>query len=161
MDFCKNCGARLTPDADRCAVCGAPRVYDAPPCSPDPEPAVPQPEPSLPPCPPPVPDPLPPAPPKGTPTPHYCREPEETDATPSIEWYFGMLLLFVIPVIGLVAMLCFSFLPGCSQRQRNLARACLLLTLMIAALISIAVLLVTIALGSWQRAMLYAYYGIS
>ena len=150
MDFCKNCGARLMPDADRCAVCGAPRAYDAPPCSPDPEPAVPQPEPPLPPC-----------PPKGASAPHYCREPEETDATPSIEWYFGMLLLFVIPVIGLVAMLCFSFLPGCSQRQRNLARACLLLTLMIAALISIAVLLVTIALGSWQRAMLYAYYGIS
>ena len=40
-------------------------------------------------------------------------------------------------------------------------RACLLLALMIAALISITVLLVTIALGSWQRAMLYAYYGIS
>ena len=31
----------------------------------------------------------------------------------------------------------------------------------VVSLISIAVLLVTIALGSWQRAMLYAYYGIS
>ena len=47
--------------------------------------------------------------------------------------------------------------PAAAEPGKSLSA----LTLMIAALISIAVLLVTIALGSWQRAMLYAYYGIS
>lgn len=158
MEFCKHCGARLLPGADHCTVCGAP-------CG---QPADTTPEP-LPPVPAAQPAPAEPVPPvqepghpggEGAPSPCYCREPESHADQPSVWWYFGMLLLFAVPVIGLVAMLCFSFLPGCSKAQHNLARACLLLALLLAAVIAIGILLATLLLGSWQRAILYSYYGL-
>ena len=45
--------------------------------------------------------------------------------------YLGTLLLFLIPVAGLVVMLCFAFGRGIHPAKRNLARACLMLTLIL------------------------------
>lgn len=178
MNFCNKCGARLVPGVDRCPVCGAPCVPPVPPARP-PEGAVPEagpqqpgpvyaqsPQPARPMPPPPVQS-APPQPGAQAPQasqapqgPRYCAEPQTPGEVPSVWWYFGMMLLFIVPVVGLVAMLCFSFLPGCSPQQRNLARAGLLLTLILAAALAIGLFLFTLLMGSVQQMMLYSYYGL-
>lgn len=150
MNFCKHCGARLTPGADHCPVCGAawgPSANGGPEAFPAARPEPPRPAPSC-----------PGGQEPSAPVPRYCGEKDGAEEAPSVWWYFGMLLLFAVPVAGLVAMICFSFLPGCSPRQRNLARACLLLALVLAAVLAIGLLIFTLLLGSWQRTMLYSYY---
>lgn len=172
MEFCNNCGARLIPGADHCPACSASCVPPVPPVQ-QPEVTMPQagpqpagpvyaqaPQPARPTPQPPV-QPAPPQPRAQAPQgPRYCAEPQESGEVPSVWWYFGMLLLFAVPVVGLVAMLCFSFLPGCTPRQRNLARASLLLALLLAAVIAIGIFLFTLLLGSMQQAIFYSYYGL-
>lgn len=157
MEFCKQCGARLLPGVGHCTVCGAPcgQPADTTPEPPFPVPAA-QPAPDVPVST--VQEPSRPGQEDAF-SPCYCRDPQPHADQPSMWWYFGMLLLFAVPVVGLVAMLCFAFLPGCSKTQHNLARACLLLTLLLTAVIAIGILLATLLLGGWQRALMYSYYG--
>ena len=73
--------------------------------------------------------------------------------------YLGTLLLFLIPVAGLVVMLCFAFGRGFHPAKRNLARACLMLTLILVTLLAVAVFLLALAGAAANQLIFYYMYG--
>ena len=73
--------------------------------------------------------------------------------------YLGTLLLFLIPVAGLVVMLCFAFGRGIHPAKRNLARACLMLTLILVTLLAVAVFLLALAGAAANQLIFYYMYG--
>lgn len=131
MEFCKNCGLLLPAGADRCPQCGAP----VPPASP----ARPQ-----------------GAPEAGQP---FYGEPETARAGMSTAGYLGCLVLFLIPVVGLILMLVWSLDSGRHPARRNLARAYLIRTLILAALFFVVVsLLLLVASVTVSYPAYYPYY---
>ena len=95
--FCKSCGVKLDDGATVCSSCGAPVSAER----------------SV----------TPPVPPH-IPTPPF---PEKkvipAEYTPVSPWgYFGLQLLFSIPVVGLVFLIIFSF-NGSNLNRRNFARS--------------------------------------
>lgn len=111
MEFCSNCGLLLPAGADRCPQCGAP----VPPVAPLSRPQT------------------------GPEHPFYAGAREEARAGMSTAGYLGCLVLFAIPVVGLILMLVWSLDRGRHPARRNLARAYLIRTLILAALFFVAV----------------------
>lgn len=164
MKFCSHCGARVMPGMTRCPACGylllAP---DAPAPDPSPEAAdgkTPDAEPDA--------DagtpaagprsPAPDAPAAEDRPPRYAHPAGALPGLTSAE-YLGTLLLFLIPVAGLVAMLCFAFGRGIHPAKRNLARACLMLTLILVTLLAVAVFLLALAGAAANQLIFYYIYG--
>lgn len=111
MEFCSNCGLLLPAGADRCPQCGAP----VPPTVPLSRPQA------------------------GPEHPFYAGAREEARAGMSTAGYLGCLVLFAIPVVGLILMLVWSLDHGRHPARRNLARAYLIRTLILAAIFFVAV----------------------
>ena len=116
--FCKNCGAELKEDARFCQSCGS-TVQEEQPVAVAEEPVAPQPAPqSVPVC--------------EAPRPTPVFLPEEN--RPLSPWaYFGLQILFAIPIVGFIFLIIFSFNNG-NINRRNFARSywCgLLITLII------------------------------
>lgn len=146
--FCTNCGATLDDDAVFCPECGA--RFDAAPAPEEvktaPQPgeakSAAQPETAAPqqtaaPAPAPVPVPVPePAP---------AAEPAQRSKEVSTAGFFWLMLVFAIPVIGLIVMLVFAFIVK-NKNLRHFARACLI-WILVALILSLIALLVLKLLG--------------
>lgn len=130
MDFCPKCGMTLRPGAFVCPRCGAPIPYDAPaegsalplyaasPAAPEPPAAGPV------------------SSPVGRPFYQVESEPPPAGAL-TTGGYLLCLLLFNIPIAGLIAALVFAFGGTPDRARRDLARAQLLLWLIIAGLAAV------------------------
>lgn len=172
MEFCPHCGARILPGMARCESCGAP-IGSEPPVPPVPEaapsPAEPWQQPAGPerpggqgpapagPCPPEDEGAGDAPPARG---PKYARSVREEDGPLSVSACLGTLLLFLIPVVGLVIMCCFANGRGIPAGRRNLARACLLLAVAFLFLLALARLLMLFFGGMAQQAVYNAYFGL-
>ena len=125
--LCTNCGAALDDDAVFCPECGT-RTDAAPtPEAAAPEAAAPAPDPAPAPAPQPAPGPA----------------PEMRSKEISTAGYFWLMLLFAIPVIGLIALLIFAFAVK-NKNLRNLARAFLIWIIVALVLSVIAFILMKI-----------------
>ncbi|MGN0975287.1 MAG: zinc-ribbon domain-containing protein [Gemmiger sp.] len=146
MEFCIYCGAMLPDGAARCPACGREPAAAMPPSgvpqtpqsdgSPDvpagdSAPTVIRPEGSAP---------LPPT--NGTP--RYSPPPQEL----STGGYLGSLLLFMIPVVGLILMLVWSFSANVKPERKKLARAYLIRTAIVAAAGLVLVLILSVLLST-------------
>jgi len=104
--FCTTCGAELNPDAAFCTNCGA---SGSAPAAPEPQPTVwTQPIQTAPPAPPPPAAPVVPT-----------EEPVGTGT------FFGLMLLFALPIIGQLACIIMCFVPK-RKSLRSFARATLI-----------------------------------
>ena len=133
MKFCSHCGARVMPGMTRCPACGY--LLLAPDASPAPDAPAAEDRPPL-----------------------YAHPAGALPGLTSAE-YLGTLLLFLIPVAGLVVMLCFAFGRGIHPAKRNLARACLMLTLILVTLLAVAVFLLALAGAAANQMIFYYMYG--
>ena len=174
MEFCPVCGARILPGMTRCESCGAivsPSPAPAPvqDCAPGedsrqaapaseagPAGGQPAPQPSAQ-----GPDGAEPegetAPAAG---PKYAASVREEEGPLSVTACLGTLLLFLIPVVGLVIMFCYSCGQGIPAGRRNLARACLLLTVAFLFLLVLAQLTGILFSGMVRQAVYSAYFGL-
>lgn len=92
--------------------------------------------------------------------PQYPAAGEKEDGSLSTAACLSTLLLFLIPVAGLVVMLCYVYGRGIPEGRRNLARACLLLTVLLLLLLVLVQLAVLAVGGIARQAMLYSWYGV-
>ncbi len=100
-----------------------------------------------------------PQPPQGAAEHPFYMEQEPPRAGMSTAGYLGCLVLFVIPVVGLIFMLVWSLDSGRHPARRNLARAYLIRTLILAALFFVVVsLLLLVASVSVSYPVYYPYY---
>lgn len=126
MRFCKNCGRfAADPALTHCPKCGTPLPAEPP------RPLPPQPDAPQEPC----------APRYQSPTPN----------APSTIEYFFTLLVFSIPVVGLVLLVVWSFSTHNSDAQRNLSRAYLLRKLLAAVLLILAAVAVALFVVSMMN----------
>ena len=126
--LCTNCGAALDDDAVFCPECGT-RTDAAP--APEEKPAAEAPAPAPAPAPGPAPQPAP------------GPAPETRSKEISTAGYFWLMLLFAIPVIGLIALLIFAFAVK-NKNLRNFARAILIWIIVALVLSVIAFILMKI-----------------
>lgn len=138
MEFCSNCGLLLPAGADRCPQCGAPVPPTAPLVRPDAGQSGQT---------------------AGPAHPFYAGAKEEARAGMSTAGYLGCLVLFAIPVVGLILMLVWSLDHGRHPARRNLARAYLIRTLILSAIffVVVAVLLFAASLTA-PYIYYYPYY---
>jgi hypothetical protein len=151
MSICRKCGNVLPQNAAVCPYCGTPAALQQPPC-PNPQ----RPAPQAPGCPPqasypvqqpPYTAPQPPVP-QGACPPPPCSAvyppltPAEPDGGLSTAQYFWMLVLFALPIIGLVFMFYWAFGKDAAPARRRLSRAFLIKT---AVTLGIAV----VTIGLW------------
>lgn len=129
LRFCKNCGLLLPHDADRCPQCGAPA----------PAPALPQ----------------------GPAAPRYdAPDCPREDAVPAMSQTATTvaMLLFAIPVVGLVLALVWSFGGTQDPARKRLARAQLIRTLVVAAVVALFVLVAALVFSAVVRSQMAYYY---
>lgn len=185
MKLCANCGNSLPAGASFCPVCGAPASPDRP-ASPAGEAASSRPEAGAPsageePVPPPAGEGTPPsgtgaghisftepsggtadpaAPPGFSGEPRYgAVAPQQPDGGLTTAQYFWTLVLFSVPVAGLIPMVYWSFGSTASPARRRLARASLIRAgvLTVVGVLAAAVLAFhALRLG---RSLLYGWYG--
>ena len=130
MRYCKNCGLLAPHGADRCPQCGAPLPADRP-TAPAPDAQA---------------------------GPHY--EPaSEAPQVPAMDFAptLGTLVLFMIPIVGFVMMLVWSFADATDTARRRLARAYLVRTLIVACLIALLLLVGAFSLAGLAHSMYYAW----
>ena len=177
MEFCPVCGARILPGMTRCESCGAivsssPAPNPAQDCAPGEDsrqgvPAAPEAGPG---CGQPAVQPAMEGPAGETPGPEgevppaagpkYAPSVREEDGPLSVTACLGTLLLFLIPVVGLVIMFCYSCGQGIPAGRRNLARACLLLTVAFLFLLVLVQLTGILLGGMVQQAVYSSYFGL-
>lgn len=131
---CSSCGAEMAENVKFCTQCGTP-APKAPPVQPAPAPAQP-----VPPAQParPVPPPIPPKYAKA-----YAPIPPENK--PLSPWaYYGLQLLFSIPLVGFICLIVFSLDDG-NINRRNFARSywCSLIISLVVLIVVIVLLLIT------------------
>ena len=121
--FCKNCGAQISEGATSCSACGT-AVTPAPQTSIPTPPKAPIPQVTIP-----------------KPASTYTIPAEYKPLSP---WaYFGLNILFSIPVIGFIFLLVFTF-SGANINRRNYARSfwCYLLVAVIVAIVFLVLYLI-------------------
>lgn len=111
--ICKNCGKELTDNMMFCAECGTKVVEDVKP--------APQPTPQV--APQPKPQPQTASQPKPAPQPTVGAE--KTNKVVGLGAYFGLIVLYAIPVIGFIACIIMAFVPK-NKNIKNFARAMLI-----------------------------------
>ena len=159
--FCRNCGKELPENAKFCNQCGQ-KIGDAEPVTtPAPEPIV-IPEPVV------IPEPEP----KQYTYHAYGRaqnEPQQPNAAPEIPpeyrplspWaYFGYSLLFMIPIVGFILLIVFSFVGG-NINRRNFARSywCGLILALAILLILIVLVFVGVLRGPFEAVVFWIRSG--
>lgn len=127
MKICPCCGQLLAEDIQFCTACGCPLTEAAAAerfaAEAEAAPEPPQPE----------------AAPQQPSGPYYAPVlPQQPDGGLTTAQYFWTMVLFAIPVVGLVFMLYWSFGSTCSPAKRRFARASLIKTGIMAAIFSIA-----------------------
>ncbi len=140
---CKICGAENVENATMCSNCGAPLSVEQPafiPVPPQAQPYIPTPQ-----------NPVPEA---------LVRKEIPEENKPLSPWaYFGLQLLFSIPVVGFIFLIVFSC-SGANINRRNFARSywCALLVAAILVVIYLLIMLIFVVLAggsmeSFGRAM--------
>ena len=131
MYFCKNCGRLAHPGETCCPKCGAAHVQPAPAATAPGAPAAPQ--------------------------YHPAEEPQEQDV-PALGFgnTLGTLVIFAIPLVGFIMMLVWSFSDSPDSARKRLARAYLVRTLIIAAIIALLFLVGALSLAAVSRSLYYA-----
>ena len=124
--ICKHCGTELNPDAKFCLGCGAPAEAPAAPVPPFVPPVAPIPTVVV-----------------QNPAPQTMNEDSLPERfRPLSGWaYFGLQLLFAIPIVGFIFLIVFSF-NGSNINRRNFARSywCALLVFGVIALVVLIIL---------------------
>lgn len=142
--FCKHCGLLLPAHQTVCPRCGAPASRPAtPPEQPSPlyEAAPPRQESQQ--------------PPEG---PRYAFSRRERGPM-GLVGYLGSLLLFAIPLVGLIFMLIWSISERVRPERHRLAQAYLIRTVILSALLLVAALVFSAVMSSMvYRAVYYPYY---
>ncbi len=130
MYFCKNCGRLAHPGEACCPKCGVAHVQPAPAATAPGAPAAPQ--------------------------YHPAEEPQEQDV-PALGFgsTLGTLVVFDIPLVGFIMMLVWSFAGSPDSARQRLARAYLVRTLIIAAVISLLLLLGALGLTTVSHSLYY------
>lgn len=97
----------------------------------------------------------------GAPAPVYTAVPEDTTPLKTAD-YFLMLLLFSLPLVGLILMIVWSFSSGTNVNRRNLCRASLIwYAIGVVLSILLTVLLIAVfgyAAGALESMTAYPYY---
>lgn len=128
MYFCKNCGRLAHPGEDRCPKCGTPHAQ-----------------------------PIHAAAPAGPAAPQY-HPAEEKPEVPALGFgsTLGTLVVFAIPLVGFIMMLVWSFADAPDSARQRLARAYLVRTLIVAAVIALLFLLGALGLATVSHSLYYA-----
>lgn len=140
--FCKHCGLLLPAHETVCPRCGTPASLPAasPARPPLYEPAAPK-------------DSRPPA---GSPR---YEAPRRERGPMGVAGYFGSLLLFAVPVMGLIFMLIWSISERVRPERHRLAQAYLIRTVIFSALLLVAALVFSAVMSNMAyRMMYYPYY---
>lgn len=129
MYFCKNCGRMALPGEHCCPKCGVPHAEP-----PRTESA-----------------------PAGPAAPQYHQATEETPDVPALGFgsTLGTLVVFAIPLVGFIMMLVWSFSDTPDSARQRLARAYLVRTLIVAAIVALLFLLGALGVATVFR---HAYY---
>lgn len=130
MYFCKNCGRLAHPSETCCPKCGAAHVQPAPAAS------------------------------AAGPTAlqyHPAEDAPEQDV-PALGFgsTLGTLVIFAIPLVGFIMMLVWSFSDSPDSARKRLARAYLVRTLIIAAIIALLFLIGALSLAAVSHSLYYA-----
>ena len=128
LRFCKNCGLLLPHDADHCPQCGTPAPAAVRAAAPQPGQAAPL---------------------------YEADEPEERIPAMSQADTTITMLLFAIPLVGLILALVWSFSDAPDNARKRLARAYLTRTLIVAAVIAALLLLGAVGLAAVTHSMYY------
>lgn len=107
--ICKKCGQELEEGTKFCMACGEKVEMES-----IPQPVQPQPQPR----------PQQPVQPQPQPRPQQPVKPDKTTKVVGMGAYFGMILLFSIPIVGLIACLIMAFAPK-NKNIKNFSRAML------------------------------------
>ncbi len=99
---------------------------------------------------------VPPAPPQAPAAPLYDAAPEEDGL--SMADYLLTLLVFLIPLVGFVLMLIWSFAPSTRPARRKLAQAYLIRTLALAVLGALLALTIGLSLVSIMQTSYWGGY---
>lgn len=131
MEFCENCGLLLPDGATGCPKCGAPHTPHPAPQAPCYENAAP---------------------------PHPYYQPEQPQQAPGLTTggYLLTLLVFLIPLVGLIMMVVWSFTCE-NPARKSLARAYLIRTLILSVIVF--VLVFVLALGFFSMMPYMMTYG--
>ena len=133
--FCTECGAPLKEDATFCSACGAKAPAEKKPEAAPETPAAPQPV--------------------------YQTQQTYTPSAPAAQpvstaYYFWMMLLFAVPVIGLIVCLVTAF-SGEDASRKNFSRAALI-WILVAIVLSIIVAIAIAAVGGSIMNILFNSY---
>lgn len=137
--FCKHCGLLLPANEMVCPRCGTPA-----------------PRPSAPPVRTPLYESAAPQPPKEGP--RYDSPAAEPRSPMGLAGYFGSLILFAIPLVGLIFMLIWSISDRVRPERRRLAQAYLIRTVIFSALLLVAALVFSAIMSSVAYRMVYYPY---
>lgn len=140
--FCKECGLLLPAGQTVCPRCGAPAVMPPqPPVSPAPPQygAAPQ------------------QPPVDGPR---YEAPRKERGPMGVAGYFGSLILFAIPLVGLIFMLIWSISERVRPERHRLAQAYLIRTVIFSALLLVAALIFTAVISNmaYSQTVVYSPY---
>ena len=134
--FCKHCGAQQEENVKFCTACGQPLEQPAP-VAPQPQPVQSQPVPTTPPY-------------YNTPAPQI--PPEYKPLSP---WaYFGLSILFSIPIVGFIFLIVFSC-NGSNLNRRNFARSYWCALILVAIFAVIVFLLAAVTGGAVSSSYYY------
>lgn len=137
--FCKHCGLLLPAHETVCPRCGTPA-----------------PRPSAPPVRTPLYESAAPQPPKEGP--RYDSPAAEPRSPMGLAGYFSSLILFAIPLVGLIFMLIWSISDRVRPERRRLAQAYLIRTVIFSALLLVAALVFSAIMSSVAYRMVYYPY---
>lgn len=144
--FCMKCGATLEEGTKFCSVCGEP-INEEPQAAPVTE--IPVPEIAT------------PVVPKVTVSPAKTKIPEEN--SPLSPWsYFGLQILYSVPLVGFIFLIIFSF-NGSNINRRNFTRSywcgLLIVAIAVASVLIIALVLALLGMGGSAMGNMGAVFG--